>query len=202
MSVIVAMFVGIMSGSGEIIKDRKTLNRESFLELSYGSVVFSKLSYLIVLSALQMLTYVWVSKWILEVPSGNTQVWVLLWSTTVAASVMGLVLSSIFKTMASVYLAIPFVLIPQILFSGAVIDFNKINPIFASDKYVPLISEPMLSRWVYEGVSVSLYLESAYTQELYLTEKGINESRSEEHTSELQSRPHLVCRLLLEKKKK
>src|SRR5690554_6964634 len=30
----------------------------------------------------------------------------------------------------------------------------------------------------------------------------INYNRSEEHTSELQSRPHLVCRLLLEKKKK
>src|SRR5690554_7009294 len=29
-----------------------------------------------------------------------------------------------------------------------------------------------------------------------------NWERSEEHTSELQSRPHLVCRLLLEKKKK
>src|SRR5690554_6849151 len=29
-----------------------------------------------------------------------------------------------------------------------------------------------------------------------------NSPRSEEHTSELQSRPHLVCRLLLEKKKK
>src|SRR3989442_11501115 len=28
------------------------------------------------------------------------------------------------------------------------------------------------------------------------------QERSEEHTSELQSRPHLVCRLLLEKKKK
>src|SRR3989442_7489211 len=28
-----------------------------------------------------------------------------------------------------------------------------------------------------------------------------NRHRSEEHTSELQSRPHLVCRLLLEKKK-
>src|SRR5436305_11402494 len=28
-----------------------------------------------------------------------------------------------------------------------------------------------------------------------------DEARSEEHTSELQSRPHLVCRLLLEKKK-
>src|SRR3989442_2116048 len=30
---------------------------------------------------------------------------------------------------------------------------------------------------------------------------GADYPRSEEHTSELQSRPHLVCRLLLEKKK-
>src|SRR3989442_9724965 len=30
----------------------------------------------------------------------------------------------------------------------------------------------------------------------------VEQVRSEEHTSELQSRPHLVCRLLLEKKKK
>src|SRR5690554_3458051 len=32
--------------------------------------------------------------------------------------------------------------------------------------------------------------------------KSPSSTRSEEHTSELQSRPHLVCRLLLEKKKK
>src|SRR3989442_11459785 len=32
-------------------------------------------------------------------------------------------------------------------------------------------------------------------------ERGQHSTRSEEHTSELQSRPHLVCRLLLEKKK-
>src|SRR3989442_11993917 len=31
---------------------------------------------------------------------------------------------------------------------------------------------------------------------------SLQNCRSEEHTSELQSRPHLVCRLLLEKKKK
>src|SRR3989442_10278762 len=33
------------------------------------------------------------------------------------------------------------------------------------------------------------------------TAKSAATMRSEEHTSELQSRPHLVCRLLLEKKK-
>src|SRR3989442_2261023 len=35
-----------------------------------------------------------------------------------------------------------------------------------------------------------------------LTQAFLRYRRSEEHTSELQSRPHLVCRLLLEKKKK
>src|SRR5690554_1469511 len=41
--------------------------------------------------------------------------------------------------------------------------------------------------------------ESLYTP-YYLPNHAYH--RSEEHTSELQSRPHLVCRLLLEKKKK
>src|SRR5690554_7666102 len=40
------------------------------------------------------------------------------------------------------------------------------------------------------------------TARLILQHGGDPELRSEEHTSELQSRPHLVCRLLLEKKKK
>src|SRR5436305_6588110 len=43
----------------------------------------------------------------------------------------------------------------------------------------------------------SIYLGVAKVVEAYM----IGTARSEEHTSELQSRPHLVCRLLLEKKK-
>src|SRR3989442_9891325 len=44
--------------------------------------------------------------------------------------------------------------------------------------------------------AVGILLDAGKEQDL------LNMSRSEEHTSELQSRPHLVCRLLLEKKKK
>src|SRR2546429_4986418 len=50
---------------------------------------------------------------------------------------------------------------------------------------LPLLSAPVSSLWV---------LTSASSQESL-------QNRSEEHTSELQSRLHLVCRLLLEKKK-
>src|SRR2546422_1248948 len=39
------------------------------------------------------------------------------------------------------------------------------------------------------------------TGEFCLTDVALRLDRSEEHTSELQSRLHLVCRLLLEKKK-
>src|SRR2546429_3969303 len=41
----------------------------------------------------------------------------------------------------------------------------------------------------------------ALTRAGFLSPKIVREYRSEEHTSELQSRLHLVCRLLLEKKK-
>src|SRR5690554_7429366 len=53
-----------------------------------------------------------------------------------------------------------------------------------------LDDEKVRNRFVYAlGITVAFSNEGKTT-------------RSEEHTSELQSRPHLVCRLLLEKKKK
>src|SRR2546422_7364872 len=44
--------------------------------------------------------------------------------------------------------------------------------------------------------------ELLFVRELQLADEKEFSHRSEEHTSELQSRLHLVCRLLLEKKKK
>src|SRR3989442_4195942 len=43
---------------------------------------------------------------------------------------------------------------------------------------------------------------SSVTMETRAIVLVVRKRRSEEHTSELQSRPHLVCRLLLAKKKK
>src|SRR5690554_7286049 len=55
------------------------------------------------------------------------------------------------------------------------------------------VKRPALSAKVGEAAALGDRSENAdYTY---------NKKRSEEHTSELQSRPHLVCRLLLEKKK-
>src|SRR5690554_7489381 len=67
---------------------------------------------------------------------------------------------------------------------------NKIKDIFVGQSILSVGSDSRL-----ENVNnTKLGTISSINNEEYM--------RSEEHTSELQSRPHLVCRLLLEKKKK
>src|SRR5256884_6562685 len=60
------------------------------------------------------------------------------------------------------------------------------------------------ARWLIWEIGQQAGVRPASIHELYLA-RGRGEvppfTRSEEHTSELQSRLHLVCRLLLEKKK-
>lgn len=176
MSVIVALFIGVMSSSSEINRDRRTLKRESFLKLSFGSYLFSRLLYISILNGIQMFSYVLVTVLILKIPSGFFSFFMVMWLLALSASAVGLVLSSLFKSLASIYISIPFILIPQILFSGAVIDFNKINKIFASEKYVPAISEMMPSRWGYEALMVNSYMSSDYAKVLYPYEKDKNQN--------------------------
>src|SRR5690554_7464768 len=51
-----------------------------------------------------------------------------------------------------------------------------------------------------KGKTVPFQASDNFDFYLIEVEENENKGRSEEHTSELQSRPHLVCRLLLEKK--
>src|SRR5687768_17908043 len=70
------------------------------------------------------------------------------------------------------------------------------------------LMSPFLSTNIYRMYTSQMSLLNASrrrpiakTSVQYCTESLIYSCRSEEHTSELQSRLHLVCRLLLEKKK-
>src|SRR3712207_7016004 len=51
------------------------------------------------------------------------------------------------------------------------------------------------------GAQLAAAHESFFLRELLEVRRALARLRSEEHTSELQSRQYLVCRLLLEKKK-
>src|SRR5258708_24357548 len=56
------------------------------------------------------------------------------------------------------------------------------------------------SAWIFRGMALGAAIKLLVSL-AFLVPSSLSAGRSEEHTSELQSPDHLVCRLLLEKKK-
>src|SRR5690606_40840329 len=68
------------------------------------------------------------------------------------------------------------------------------------ERILDVYSHLLTERVIYVGTAIDAGVANALTAQLLHLDATAN--RSEEHTSELQSRENLVCRLLLEKKKK
>jgi ABC-type multidrug transport system ATPase subunit len=167
MSVIVALFLGLMVSAEEIIRDRKLIKRERFLNLSQFAYYNSKVFYLAVLLALQMLMYVAISNSILEIKGMFFHYWLMLWLTSMVSGMAGLILSSILNTVVAIYIVIPIMLIPQILLGGAFIRFDKLNSKITNPRYVPFIGDIMPSRWAYEALAVHQFVNNRYEKQLF-----------------------------------
>ena len=85
---------------------------------------------------------------------------------------IGLNISSVLNSVVTIYITIPLILVPQILFSGTVVDFDKIHKDFTSDKYVPVIGDMMTSRWAYEALMVTQFTRNKYERYYFENEKN------------------------------
>ncbi len=171
-AVIVALFIGLTVSAEEIIKDQKILKRESFLNLSKGSYLWSKISIMFLISAIQTFTFVLIGNWILGIQGMWMSYWIILFSLSCFANVLGLNISATFNSVKVIYILIPLVIIPQLLFSGVIVKFDKINPMFNREDSVPLIGNVMASRWAYEALSVEQFKENSFNKHLYKYEKA------------------------------
>ncbi|MCB0396122.1 MAG: ATP-binding cassette domain-containing protein [Flavobacteriales bacterium] len=173
MAVVVALFMGLTVSAEEIIRDRKILKRESFLNLSRSSYLLSKVSIMFVLSAIQTLSFVLIGNMILEVKGlgMNTNYWFILFTTSCFANMLGLNISSSFNSAVTVYILIPFLLIPQLLLSGVIVKFDKLHPILTTQDKVPLAGEVMTSRWAFEALAVTQYKANEFERSFYLIDK-------------------------------
>lgn len=162
MSVIVSLFIGLIISAEEIIKDNKILEREKFLNLSRLSYINSKIVFLFGLSALQMLIFVLLGNYILEIRNLNLNYWLVLFSTSCFAIMLGLNISATLKSVIAIYITIPFILVPLILLSGVIVKYDKLHYSIASSKYVPFIGDMMASRWAYEALMVNQFENNAY----------------------------------------
>jgi ABC-type multidrug transport system ATPase subunit len=171
MSIIVALFMGLTVSAEEIIRDRKILRRESFLNLSWNSYLFSKLAILFLLSAIQTLSFVIIAHLVLEIHGMTFAFWFILFTTSCFANVLGLNISSAFNSAVTVYVMIPLLLIPQMILSGVLFSFDKLNNVISTKGKVPLIADVMASRWAYEAMAVYQFVNNDYEAPYYEYEK-------------------------------
>lgn len=167
MSVIVAIFMGLTVSAEEIIKDRKILKREAFLNLSWGSYLLSKIAVLTLLSAIQAISFVIIGNSVLEIKGMYLHYWILLFSCWVSANLLGLVISDSFKTVVTIYILIPFLVIPQIILSGIIVRYEKLNPHISSPDKIPFYGEIITARWGYEALAVHQFKNNVYMREFY-----------------------------------
>lgn len=174
MSVIVAMFLGLTVSVDEIITDRKILERESFLRLSRLSYLHSKMLVLFLISAIQTLTFVLVGNGILEIKGMLFHYWLILFSMSCLSNMIGLNISSGLNSVVTTHIIIPFILVPQLLFSGVLIKFDRLNSLSRDPRFVPVIGELMHARWGFEALAVHQYKNNQYYRELFPIDQRIS----------------------------
>jgi ABC-type multidrug transport system ATPase subunit/uncharacterized tellurite resistance protein B-like protein len=171
MSVIVALFMGLTVSAEEIIRDRKILKREAFLHLSRSSYLLSKIGILFLLSAIQTLCFVLVGNYILEIKGMMIEHWMILFSASCFANVLGLNISSAFNSAVTIYILIPLLIIPQLILSGVVVKFDKLNPVIGNTATVPFVGDVMASRWAFEASMVTQFKDNRFEREFYMYDK-------------------------------
>lgn len=177
MSVVVAIFMGLTGSAEEIIKDRKILKREAFLNLSWNSFLMSKVFVQFVISAIQALTFVLVGNSIVGIKGMMFQYWLVLFTCWASANMMGLVISDSFKNVVTIYILIPFLVIPQIILSGVLVKFEKLNPEISSPVEIPFYGEIITARWGYEALATEQFINNEYERKFYAFDKSMSSSR-------------------------
>ncbi len=170
MSVIVATFIGMSGSAEEIIKDRALLKRESFLNLSYGSYIWSKIVYMAGVALIQTFLYIIVGNTIMGLHGLFSTWWLILFATTFLAGLTGLLLSQCLNSVVAIYISIPLLLIPQILLCGLVVSFADLTPKSKTGN-VPIIGDLIPSRWSFEALAVTSFTDNRYERMFFHLDK-------------------------------
>ncbi len=173
-SVIVAIFVGLTVSAEEIIKDRKILKREAFLNLSWSGYLASKITVLFFISAIQALCFVLAGNYVMEIEGMYFEYWLVLFSAWCFANVTGLIISDSFKTVITIYILIPFLVIPQLILSGIIVKFEDLNPSVSSPGKIPFYGEIITARWAYEALAVYQFRNNPFESEFYPYNKAMS----------------------------
>lgn len=174
--VVVSLFLGLSVSGEEILRDRKIRKRESFLNLSRTAYLWSKIGLLFILSAIQMASFIVIGNAILGIDGMFASYFAILFASACFSNMLGLNISAVMKSSVAVYILIPVLIIPQILLSGVIVKFNKLNAITGVSEGIPLAGNLMTSRWSYEALAVHQFKDNAYRRLFYRYDEAMSRS--------------------------
>lgn len=126
-ALLVALFLALMNSVDDIIRDRVVLHRERNLSVRLPYYVAAKFSTLALFSAIQCALFVLVGNAVLEINGMFWPYWWFTFVTAVSGLGLGLVISSIVGDSKTAANFVPLVLIPQLIFGGALIKYEEMN---------------------------------------------------------------------------
>src|SRR6185295_7107701 len=133
----------------------------------------SKMGILFTISAIQTLLFEVVGSAILEIKGMVFVHWGILFTASCFANMLGLNISSAFNSAVTIYILIPILLIPQLILSGVVVKFDKLNPLIGNSETVPFVGDVMASRWAFEAEMVSQFKDNTFENKFYQNDKII-----------------------------
>lgn len=162
MSIIACLFTGIIITADCMIRDSLLRKREKFLFLDQLPYINSKVTLFVTLSVIQTIIFTVISVLVLQIPGSILIFWFILFISSIIGNMTGIIVSSVIKSTAAVYIIVPFLIIPQIIFSGIALPFEKLNYRIAHREKVPLIGNLTFSRWGIEALLVKQFKDNEY----------------------------------------
>ncbi len=176
LSVNLILLTAMFMGAEEIFSEKQQLKRDFALNLSPFSYFNAKITYIFVLSILQSLLYTVLTNLAMGVTGVNFTYLFIYFSVAAFGNLLSLSLSYSFRKLNSIFILIPFFVIPNLLFSGYLITFNNSGTGKNFNESVPLIANIFPTRWSYEVLVVQQFTGNPYNKYFFEEEKKLYQS--------------------------
>ena len=196
MLLITAFFLGLVVSAHEFIFLRQFHRNEHIINDKSTSLSLAKITKYIILSGIMSL--------LLTLPAtlieGNMfffgRLFVITWLLTFCGCLTSMIISLFFRSISTVYLLIPIIVIPQMIFSGGLVQYDNFNKHFVKDDGMPLFADLMPIRWADEACMTEAYLINPVEQEIFDAKVSLYEAAEKiENTTD----PTLIAQLRKQK---
>ncbi len=169
-------FIGLISSAHEFIFLRQYHKIENLIYDKNLSLNIAKIIKYFFLSAIQAFLLLVFSVFILKIQFHFFFLFILLWAIIFCGNLISLLLSKFFNNISTIYLLIPLIVVPQMIFSGAMIKYKYFNDNFPKINEIPVAADFMPIRWAAEACIVNFFIDNNYQKAIFKDKQRLYEA--------------------------